>query len=112
MKKDILKTMLDNKPEEKLPLTFNAEMMQQIRKEAIRISHRNKIMRLLALISSSIITVGLAVAVWIYLDLPPIRIEFPQVSIPSYYLYFGFLVLLLLYADLLARQIYVKRHQL
>jgi len=109
LKQDIFKTMFGNKPEDRLPSTFNAEMMRQIRKEAFRISQRNKAIRLLALIISSILTIGLAVAVWIYLELPPIRIEFPQVSIPSYYLYFGFLVLILLFADHLARQVYYKK---
>jgi hypothetical protein len=51
------------------------------------------------------------VASLIYLGIPQIKIEIPHVSIPSYYLYFGILVLILLFADHLLRQVYYKKHQ-
>ena len=106
---DILKTIFSHLPEETLPSTFQAETMQRIRKEAIRVEKRDKFLRLLALIAASIATIGLAVAALIYLHIPQNMIEFPRVSFPSYYLYFGILVLILLFADHLFRKFYCHR---
>lgn len=107
---DILKALFSQLPEEELPPTFQSETMQRIRQEAVRIAKRNNRLQLLALISATMITIGLAVASLIYLGIPQIRIEIPQISFPSYYLYFGILVLILLVADLLFRQHYYKNH--
>ena len=109
IEQDILKSLFNQVPEEVLPPTFQSEMMQKIRKEAIRIAKRNKCIQLLALIAATIVTVCLAVASLIYLGIPQTIIEIPQFSFPPYYLYFGFLVLILLVADHLFRQFYYKR---
>ena len=113
---DILKSMFSHLPEEVLPSTFQQKMMQQIRQEAIRIAKRNKFLRLLALFAASMVTIGLAVASLIYLGIPQIMtekpqitIEFPQFTFPPYYLYFGFLVLILLVADHFFRQFYDRK---
>ena len=111
-KQDVLKSMFSHVPEEVLPPTFHAEMMQRIRKEALRISKRNKLLRLLALIAASAATIGLAAASLIYLGIPHIEIEIPQISFPPYYLYFGAIVLILLVADHLFRQFYDKKHRI
>ena len=108
---DILKSIFSQLPEEVLPPSFQPEMMQRIRQEALRISKRNNRLRILALIAATGITIGLAVAALVYLGMPPIQTEFPQISIPPYYLSFGFLVLLLLIADHLLRQLYYKRRE-
>ena len=106
---DILKAMFRQMPEEALPPTFQSEMMQRIRVEAIRMAKRNKLLRLLALIAASMVIIGLAVGALIYVGIPQTGIEIPHISFPPYYLYFGFLVLVLLFADHLFRQLYYKR---
>ena len=106
---DILTTIFNRLPDEMLPSTFRSEMMQRIRKEAIRIAKRNQRLRFLALTVASMFTIGLAVAALVYLDIPQIIAEFPRVSIPPYYIYFGLLVLVLLFADHLFRHLYYKK---
>ena len=107
---DLLKSIFSRLPDERLPLNFQLEMMQQIRKEALRISKRNERLHLLALIAGVLFTIGLAVAALLYVGIPSITTEFPHVSIPPSYIYFGLLVLVLLFTDLLLRQHYYKRH--
>ena len=106
---DLLKSMFSHLPEETLPSTFQSETMQRIRKEAIRVEKRHQFLRILALIAASTVTIGLAVAALIYLHIPQNMIEFPRISFPSSYLYFGSLVLILLFADHLFRQYYDKK---
>ena len=106
---DILKSMFSHVSEEMLPPTFQSETMQRIRKEAIRVEKRNKRLQLLALIAATIITICLAIAALIYLHIPQSMLEIPRISFPLYYLYFGFLVLILLVVDHLFRQFYYKR---
>ena len=115
---DILKSLFGQLPEEVLSPTFQSAMMQRIKKEAILIAKRNKLLRLLALMAASMVTVGLTVGALIYLgipqiliEMPPITVEFPRVTFPPYYLYFGFLVLLLLFADHLFRRLYYRRRK-
>ena len=107
---DILKSIFSRLPDERLPLNFQQEMMQQIRKEAVRITKRNERLYMLALIAGALFTAGLAVAALLYVGIPQLTIGFPHVSIPSSYIYFGLLVLILLSMDLLLRQRYYKRH--
>ena len=106
---DLLKSIFSRLPDERLPLNFHPEMMQQIRKEAARIAKRNERLYILALIAGVLFTVGLAVAALLYVGIPTITIEFPRVSIPPSYIYFGLLVLVLLCMDLLLRQRYYKK---
>jgi len=106
---DILKSIFRQMPEETLPPAFQAEMMQRIRKEAIRIAKRNQWLRFLALIAATMFTIGLAVAALIYLGIPQITAGFPRITIPPHYIYFGALVLILLFADHLFRQRYDKK---
>jgi hypothetical protein len=108
---DILKLMFKQIPEEALPPTFQSDMMVRIRQEAIHISVRNKRLRMTALIAASVATIGLAIAALIYVGIPQFQIVFPSITLPSYYLYFGFLVTVLLLADYLLRQSYDRRHQ-
>ena len=107
---DLLKPIFSRLPDDMLPPAFGPEMMQRIRQEAIRIDRRNQRLRVLALMAVSIFTIGLAVATLIYLDIPRFIIQFPHVSIPPVYIYFGLLVLVLLFADYLLRHRYCKRH--
>jgi polyferredoxin len=107
---DILKTMFQHLPEETLPPAFLPDMMRQIRKEAARIRRRNAWLRIVALAAASSAIVGLTVATFIYMDIPQVRIEWPTVSIPPFYLFIGILSLILLLADSLFRQRYYRKH--
>lgn len=107
---DILKSIFSRLPDDTLPPGFQSEMMQQIKKEATRIAKRNQWLSALALIVATMITIGLAVAALVYMGIPPITTELPSLTIPSYYIYFGLLVLLLLFTDSILRQIYYKKH--
>ena len=107
---DILKSMFSRLPADKLPSTFQSEMMQQIRIKAVRIAKRNQRLHVLALIAATLCMIGLAGAALVYIGVPSIITEFPRISIPSYYIYFGLLVLILLFTDYIFRQIYYKRH--
>jgi len=106
---DLLRSIFSRMPEETLPSGFQTEMMQRIKKEAARIAKRNERFRVLALIAASLFTIGLAVAALIYMGIPPITTEFPGISIPPNYIYFGMLVLFLLCSDHLLRRLYYKR---
>jgi len=107
---DILKSIFIRLPDEPLPPTFQSEMMLRIKKEAVRIAKRNQRLRVLALIAATTFTIGLAVASLVYMGLPEIMIEFSVVMIPPYYIYFGLLVLVLLFTDHWLQQRYYKRH--
>ena len=107
---DIFQSIFDRLPVEPLPPGFQSEMMQRIRKEAVRIAKRNQRLRVLALIAATMCMIGLAVAALVYVGISPIMIEFPDISIPPYYIYFGILVLVLLFTDQLLRQLYYKKH--
>ncbi|MDR2232720.1 MAG: hypothetical protein LBE56_06290 [Tannerella sp.] len=119
---DILKTMFSRMPEEKLSPAFQTDMMERIRKEALLVAKRRQILQVLLLIGASISMIGLAIATFVYLKIPQMSSEwfrtydwqiprnFPNISIPHSYLIFGFLVVILLFADYLFRQVYYKRH--
>jgi polyferredoxin len=108
--RDILKTVFDRMPEEALPQTFIPDMMQQIRKEAVRIRKRDERLRIVALVAASLAIVGLAAAALLYTGIPQMKIEFPRITIPPSYIFIGILALVLLLADSLFRQNYYKKH--
>ena len=107
---DILKSIFSRLPDERLPLNFQAEMMQQIRQEAARITKRNERLHLLALIAGTLFTIGLAVVALLYVGIPQLTTEFPRMEIPPSYIYFGLIVLVLLFSDHLLRQRYYNKH--
>jgi hypothetical protein len=109
-KYDLLETLFSRMPEEALPGNFQAEMMQRIRKEAVRIRKRNQLLNLSALIAASLAIIGLAVAALIRIGIPQYHFDFQSITIPPFYLCLGALSLILLLGDYLFRQAYYKRH--
>ena len=107
---DILESIFSRLPDEKLPPTFQSEMMLQIRKETVRISKRNEWLCVFALIAGTLFTVGLTVAALVYMGITQLTTELARISIPPTYIYFGLLVLILLIMDHLVRQRYYKKH--
>lgn len=105
---DILKTMFRLMPEEKLPLTFQQEMMLRIQKEAKRMQKRNSVINLCLLLLASLLIVGLCATCLIYLDIP--KIQIPTIEISPFYLFIGIAALILLLADLFFRKAYYKKH--
>ncbi|MDR1335524.1 MAG: hypothetical protein LBK22_01695 [Tannerella sp.] len=107
---DVLKAMFRRMPDEPLPPDFLPEMMQRIRAEAARVRKREACRRAVALVAASLTIAGLAVAALIYPGIPSFRVDLPQIFIPPFYIYIGFLTLVLLFADGWLRQKYFKKH--
>jgi FtsH-binding integral membrane protein len=108
--RDMLKAMFDRMTDDPLPPDFLPEMMQRIRTEAVRARKREAWRRTAALLAATLAIAGLAVAAFIYLDIPRFQADFPQIFIPPFYIYIGFLTLILLFADGWFRQKYFKKH--
>ena len=106
---DILKPIFSRMSEETLPPTFQPKMMERINKEALHMAKRNQQLQILSLIAASMMMIGLAVAAFVYLDLPQFYTRIPRISIPPSYVAFGCLVFVLLVADHLFRYLYEKR---
>lgn len=110
-KNDILKEVFSRMPEEELPRSFRANVMQQIMAEAQRIRKRNERWGWIAVISASLLMIGLAIGSFLYMDIPKISISMPHLSSLPFYFYIGMLSLILLGADYKFRQI-VKKKQM
>jgi hypothetical protein len=109
-KQDLLATLFSRMPEDALPENFQAEMMQRIRNEAVRIRKREQLLHILALAAASSVIIGLTVAALIYIGIPQFNFDFQHITIPPFYLYIGVLSLILLLGDYLFRQAYYKKH--
>ncbi len=108
-KNDILKDLFSRMPEEELPGSFRANVMQQILAEAERIHKRNERWGWIAVISASLLMVGLAVGAFFYMDMPKISVSLPHLSSLPFYVYIGILTFILLGADYKFRQIFKKK---
>jgi hypothetical protein len=106
---DRLKKVFGYIPEEELPPAFEAEMMRQIRKEALRIRKRNERLYALTPVAASLAIAGLAAAVFIYMDIPWKHVYFHEISIPPLSRLIGAIVFILLLGDFLFRQAYDKK---
>ena len=106
---DILKSIFSRLPDEQLPHDFQSEIMHIVRKVTVGINRRNELLRGLALIAGTLFMIGITVAAFTFMGIPQIIIDFPPVSIPPSYIYFGLLVLVLLFSDQILRQIYYKK---
>ena len=100
-KNDILKDLFSRMPEEELPASFRANAMRQIMAEAERIRKRNERWGWIAVIAASLLMVGIAIASFLYMNIPPISVQI--------YAYIGMLALILLGADYKLRQIFERR---
>lgn len=108
-KNDILKDVFSRMPEEELPGSFRANMMQQIMAEAQRIRKRNERWGWIAVISASLLMIGMAIGSFLYMGIPKISITIPRLSSLPFYFYIGMLTLILLAADYKFRQAYKKK---
>jgi hypothetical protein len=109
-KKDSLKELFNRMSVEELPVDFREKVMQRIYTEAVKAKKRNERFGLLSVIAASLFIIVLAVASFIYLDLP--KSEWLLSDLPStpFYLYIGTLALLLLLGDYKLRKSYRKKH--
>lgn len=96
---DILENLFRQIPEEELPVSFRLNVMRQITQEAAKRKKRGEWFGLVATIGGAILMLSLAISAFVYLDLP--KIEFPQMDFSTlqFYIYIGFLSLLLLLID-------------
>lgn len=109
--KDILKDLFGKLPQEQLPADFRSQMMQKILAESVRIKKRNERLSWLAVVIASLFIVGLMVLAFLYLEIPRIHITLPSPENIPFYLYIGFLSLLLLAGDYLMRKKYKEKHK-
>ena len=108
-KNDILKDLFSHMPEEELPASFRANAMRQIMAEAERIRKRNERWGWIAVIAASLLMVGIAIASFLYMNIPPISVQIPNMSTLPFYAYIGMLALILLGADYKFRQLFKRR---
>lgn len=106
---DLLKDLFSHMAEEELPVSFRTNVMQQIRKEAVRMQNRRKRLEWVALIGAVSILVAFAGLVLVYAEVPKIEISMPRFSDMSFYIYIGALTLVLLGADYKLRQLFKKK---
>ena len=105
-KNDILKDLFSQMPEEELPASFRANAIMA---EAERIRKRNERWGWIAVIAASLLMVGIAIASFLYMNIPPISVQIPNMSTLPFYAYIGMLALILLGADYKLRQIFERR---
>ena len=108
-KNDILKDLFSQMPEEELPASFRANAMRQIMAEAERIRKRNERWGWIAVIAASLLMIGIAIASFLYMNIPPISVQIPNMSTLPFYAYIGMLALILLGADYKFRQLFKRR---
>lgn len=108
-KNDLLKELFSRMPEEELPVSFRDNMMQQIMAEAERVRKRNERWGWIAVIAASFLMIGIAIASFLYMGIPRISIQLPDMSTLPFYGYIGMLTLILLGADYKFRQLFKKR---
>lgn len=108
-KNDLLKELFSRMPEEELPVSFRDNMMQQIMAEAERVRKRNERWGWIAVIAASLLMIGIAIASFLYMGIPRISIQLPDMSTLPFYSYIGMLTLILLGADYKFRQLFKKR---
>ena len=108
-KNDILKDLFSRMPEEELPASFRANAMRQIMAEAERIRKRNERWGWIAVIAASLLMIGIAIASFLYMNIPPISVQIPNMSTLPFYAYIGMLALILLGADYKFRQLFKRR---
>ena len=106
-KNDILKDLFSRMPEEELPASFRTNVMKQIMAEAER--KRKLGERWIAVIAASLLMIGIAIASFLYMGIPKISVQIPDMSAFPFYAYIGMLALILLGADYKFRQIYKRR---
>lgn len=103
-------------PEEALPASFHLNVMQEIRKEAVRRKKRKARMEWIGMAAAAMGIIGIASAALAYIG--PLQIAFPRINISGmissglcFYLYIGLLSLLLLVADYRLRRTFGKDAQ-
>ena len=106
-KNDILKDLFSRMPEEELPASFRTNVMKQIMAEGRR--KLGERWGWIAVIAASLLMIGIAIASFLYMGIPKISVQIPDMSTFPFYAYIGILALILLGADYKFRQIYKRR---
>ncbi len=104
-KNDILKDLFSRMPEEELPASFRTNVMRQIMAEAERIRKRDERWGWIAVIAASLLMIGS----FLYMGIPKISVQIPNMSTLPFYAYIGMLALILLGVDYKFRQIFKRR---
>lgn len=111
---DRLADLFGQLPEERLPASFQTNVMQQIRKETVRRTQRKARLEWLFVIIASLTMIGVAVAALLYIGglshISAPRLDFGRMASNGlpFYLYIGLLSLILLFADYRLRRAFHK----
>ena len=104
---DILKTLIQQLPEEPLPENFNDRLMKKLSDEKIQRTKRNERITIVAITIVSMVMIAMAAFIFKYLD---IELEYPNFEMVPFYAFIGTLALLLLIMDYKLRRIFMKEH--
>lgn len=114
-KKDILQDLFNRMPQERHSEPLRSNIMYQIMKEAKRMHKRDERLNMFAFITALFLMTGTALGFFYYINgtysltLP--KITLPDLSLFPFYLYIGFLALILLGIDHKFREIYKKKYK-
>ena len=108
-KNDILKDLFSRMPDEELPASFRANTLWQNKNETERIRIRIERWGWIAVSAASLLMVGIAIASFLYMNIPPISVQIPNMSTLPFYAYIGILAIILLGADYKFRQLFKRR---
>ena len=101
---DILRTLIEQLPDEQLPDNFNDRLMKKLSDEKIRRNKRNERITIAIISTVSAAMIAMVVFVFIYLE---IKIN---LKIVPFYAFIGTLGLVLLIADYKLRKVFKKKH--
>ena len=101
---DILRTLIEQLPDEQLPDNFNDRLMKKLSDEKIRRNKRNERITIAIISTVSAAMIAMVVFVFIYLEIK-INLE-----IVPFYAFIGTLGLVLLIADYKLRKVFKKKH--
>ena len=113
--KDLLKELFFQLPREKYSDQLRSKIMHQVMLEAERMHKRNERLNRLICVLSLVLMAVFAFGVFYYInesfDFTIPDISFPDLSLFSFYIYIGFLALILLGIDHKFREIYKNKHK-
>ncbi len=113
--KDLLKELFFQLPREKYSDQLRSKIMYHVMLEAERMHKRNERLNRLICVFSLVLMVVFAFGVFYYInesfDFTIPDISFPDLSLFPFYIYIGFLALILLGIDHKFREIYKKKHK-
>ncbi|WP_085537518.1 hypothetical protein [Massilibacteroides vaginae] len=105
-----MKELFTRLPEKKLPDNFRADVMKTVMREAVRMKKREERFGLFITIAIATVMLALGTLALLYLKMPDLEFNIPDLSGVPFFIYIGCLVFLLLAIDYKCRKhFYEKR---